>query len=143
MVTFSNTPSASSFLVASLDTLEMVFLSPATGTAMRKVSTTAILTQLELTHSMILSGSADGYLRVHDPRTGMGRSSGSENFVKAHARSILALETSGNFVFTIGMGERYLSHSLSCARPFMLIARIIDNLDLSLILLLRYTICVR
>ncbi|KAF9567565.1 hypothetical protein CPC08DRAFT_703099 [Agrocybe pediades] len=112
VVTFSNTPSASSFLVASLDTLEMVFLSPATGAAIRKVSTTAILTELHLSHSMIISGSADGYVRVHDPRTGMGRTTASENFVKAHARSVQALETSGNFVFTIGMGERQ-------SRPFL------------------------
>jgi len=55
---------------------------------------------------MLLSGSSDGFVRVHDLRTGMGRAGGAENFVKAHARSVEGLKTSGDFVFTIGMGER-------------------------------------
>jgi PAB-dependent poly(A)-specific ribonuclease subunit 2 len=84
----------------------MVFLNPATGTPIRKVSTTSVLTHLEHSHSMILSGSSDGFVRVHDLRTGMGRAGGAENLVKAHARSIEGLQTSGSFVFTIGMGDR-------------------------------------
>ncbi|KDR81497.1 hypothetical protein GALMADRAFT_239478 [Galerina marginata CBS 339.88] len=110
IVTFSNTPPSSTFMVASLDSLEMAFLSPVSGAAMRKIPTTSILTQLELSHSMLISGSADGYLRIHDPRTGMERG-GAEIFAKAHARSIQGLETTGNFIFTIGMGERQ-------SRPF-------------------------
>jgi hypothetical protein len=55
---------------------------------------------------MLLSGSSDGYLRVHDPRTGMGRTGATENAVKAHSSSIEGIQTTGNFVFTIGMGER-------------------------------------
>jgi PAB-dependent poly(A)-specific ribonuclease subunit 2 len=104
-VTFSAAPSSQPVAV-SLANLEMVFLSPATGALVRTVSTTSILTQLEHSHSMLLSGSSDGFVRVHDLRTGMGRAGGAENFVKAHARSIEGLKTSGDFVFTIGMGER-------------------------------------
>lgn len=110
VITFSNTPSSSSFLVASLDSLEMAFLSPVTGAPIRRVSTTSLLTHLELSHSTLISGSSDGFLRVHDPRTGMGRADGAENFVKAHLRSIERLETIGNFIFTTGMGERQVNN---------------------------------
>lgn len=106
VVTFSNTSSSSHTLAVSLTGSELALLSPMTGTCIRQVSTTSVLTQLELSHSMLLSGSLDGYLRVHDPRTGMGRSSGSQNFVKAHTRSVQGLQAVGNFIFSIGMGER-------------------------------------
>lgn len=110
IVTFSAAPSSQPVAI-SLANLEMVFLSPATGALVRQVSTTSVLTQLEHSHSMLLSGSSDGFVRVHDLRTGMGRAGGAENLVKAHARSVEGLKTSGNFVFTIGMGERQ-------SRPF-------------------------
>jgi PAB-dependent poly(A)-specific ribonuclease subunit 2 len=106
VVAFSNVPPSSNIMAVSLASLEMDLISPMTGFSIRKVPTTAVLTQLELTHSMLLSGSSDGYLRVHDPRTGMGRSGGAQNFVKAHARSVQGLQTAGNFLFSIGMGER-------------------------------------
>ncbi|KJA18541.1 hypothetical protein HYPSUDRAFT_144864 [Hypholoma sublateritium FD-334 SS-4] len=106
IVTFSNAPSSSHALAVSLTGSELALLSPVTGACTRKVSTTSLLTQLELSHSMLLSGSSDGYLRVHDIRTGMGRSGGAQNFVKAHSRSVQGLQTVGNFIFSIGMGER-------------------------------------
>ncbi|KAF8889778.1 WD40-repeat-containing domain protein [Gymnopilus junonius] len=111
VVTFSNTSLSSNYLVSSLDNLEMIFLSPVTGAAIRKIPTASVLTHLELSHSMLISGSMDGYLRIHDTRTGMARGGGAENVTKAHARSIQGLETAGNFIFTIGMGERQ-------SRPF-------------------------
>ncbi|KAF9483877.1 hypothetical protein BDN70DRAFT_873274 [Pholiota conissans] len=111
VVTFSNVPQSSNAMAISLASLEMDIISPMTGSSIRRVPTTAVLTQLELTHSMLLSGSSDGYLRVHDIRTSMGRPGGAQNFVKAHARSIQGLQTAGNFLFSIGMGERH-------SRPF-------------------------
>ena len=78
-----------------------------TGATIRQVQTSSVLTHLELSHSFLLSGSSDGYLRVHDPRTGMTRTGSAENLVKAHARSVQGLQATGNFVFTIGMGERW------------------------------------
>jgi PAB-dependent poly(A)-specific ribonuclease subunit 2 len=84
----------------------MVLLSSMTGSIIRQVKTISPLTHLELSHSILLSGSSDGYLRVHDPRTGMGRTGAAENLVKAHSNSIEGIQTVGNFVFTIGMGER-------------------------------------
>ncbi|KAF8163190.1 ubiquitin carboxyl-terminal hydrolase-domain-containing protein [Crassisporium funariophilum] len=115
IITFSNTSHTSHFLAASLCNLEMVMLSSMTGAVIRQVPTTSVLTHLELSHSVLLSGSSDGYLRVHDPRTGMGRVGASENLVKAHSSSIEGLQTAGNFVFTIGMGERQATMQ---SRPF-------------------------
>jgi len=107
IVMFSNTPSSSSVLAASLLSLDLLLLSPMTGATIRQVQTSSVLTHLELSHSFLLSGSSDGYLRVHDPRTGMTRTGSTENLVKAHARSVQGLQAAGNFVFTIGMGERW------------------------------------
>ncbi len=109
IITFSNVPSSSHVLAVSLAGSELALLSPMTGACTRKVSTTSLLTQLEQSHSMLLSGSSDGYLRVHDIRTGMGRSGGAQNFVKAHSRSVQGLQTVGNFIFSIGMGERWIN----------------------------------
>lgn len=54
---------------------------------------------------MLVSGASDGYLRLHDPRTGMTKS-GADGSVKAHKSGIQGLQATGNFVFTIGLGER-------------------------------------
>jgi PAB-dependent poly(A)-specific ribonuclease subunit 2 len=89
-------------------TMELAFISTMTGAVIRQVQTSSLATHLELSHTFLVSGSSDGYIRVHDPRTGMGRSGGAEDLVKAHALSIQGLQTAGNYIFTIGMGERYV-----------------------------------
>jgi PAB-dependent poly(A)-specific ribonuclease subunit 2 len=89
-------------------------------------ATSSLLTHLELSHTFLVSGSSDGYVRVHDPRTGIGRPGGADNLVKAHARSIQGLQTAGSYIFTIGMGERHVRvvDCISCltisrqSRPF-------------------------
>jgi len=78
---------------------------------------------------MLLSGSADGYLRTHDPRTNSSRA--MENSVKAHPGSIQGLQTTGNLVFTVGLGERFVgSVSLNFIAYLGPVARQ-DNLALS------------
>jgi PAB-dependent poly(A)-specific ribonuclease subunit 2 len=77
-----------------------------TGSIVRQAPVPSI-THLQFSHSFLLSGSSDGYLRVHDPRTGMTRASGAESHVKAHFSGIQGLETAGNFAFTIGLGVRW------------------------------------
>jgi PAB-dependent poly(A)-specific ribonuclease subunit 2 len=85
----------------------MIFLNSMTGNVVRKVSTSSVITHLQFSSSALISGSADGYLRLHDPRTGITHSSGSEhNLVKAHQCSIQGLQTTGNYIFTIGHSER-------------------------------------
>lgn len=88
--------------------LELAFISTMTGAVVRQVQTSSVLTHLELSHTFLVSGSSDGCVHVHDPRTGLGRSGGAENFVKAHIRSIQGLQTVGNYIFSIGMGERHV-----------------------------------
>lgn len=105
-MTFSNTSHSSHFLATATTNLELLFLNSMTGGVVRQVPTTSVVTQLQFSHSMLLSGSSDGFLRVHDPRTGMGRASGAESVIKSHVGSIQGLQTIGNFAFTIGMGER-------------------------------------
>lgn len=106
ITTFSNASSHSHFLAAATTNLELLFLNSMTGSVVRQVPTTSVLTQLQFSHSVLLSGSSDGFLRVHDPRTGMGRAGAAESVIKSHTGSIQGLQTIGNFAFTIGMGER-------------------------------------
>jgi len=80
-----------------------------TGSIVRQATTPSLVTHLQFSHSFLLSGSSDGYLRAHDPRTGMGRAGGAESLVKAHYSSIQGLQTAGNFAFTIGLGVRWIS----------------------------------
>lgn len=110
ITTFSNA-SHSHFLAAATTNLELLFLNSMTGSVVRQVPTTSVITQLQFSHSVLLSGSSDGFLRVHDPRTGMGRAGAAESVIKSHTGSIQGLQTIGNFAFTIGMGERQ-------SRPF-------------------------
>uniref|UniRef100_A0A0W0F3U7 PAN2-PAN3 deadenylation complex catalytic subunit PAN2 n=1 Tax=Moniliophthora roreri TaxID=221103 RepID=A0A0W0F3U7_MONRR len=94
-------------VAASTVDMELIMLNAMTGTVIRQLQTPSLITNLEFSHSLLLSGAADGYLRTHDPRTGMIRNDGSESSVKAHYSSIQGLETIGNFVFTIGLSLRY------------------------------------
>jgi PAB-dependent poly(A)-specific ribonuclease subunit 2 len=55
---------------------------------------------------MLLSGSADGYLRTHDYRANTSNSGGAEGLVRAHANGIRGLQTTGYYAFTIGLSER-------------------------------------
>ena len=94
--------------MASLDNSDMVLLSPVTGAAIRNIPGASIVTHMNLSHSLLIAGSADGYLRIYDTRSGVTRAGGAESTTKAHARSIQGLDTAGNFIFTIGLGERYV-----------------------------------
>jgi len=84
-----------------------------TGSVSREIQTPSLVTHLEFSHSLLLSGAADGYLRTHDPRTGIIHNGGSESSVKAHYSGIQGLQTVGNFVFTIGLSLRFLPEIFS------------------------------
>ncbi|KAF9053213.1 ubiquitin carboxyl-terminal hydrolase-domain-containing protein [Panaeolus papilionaceus] len=109
--TFSDTLSSSHILAASTHNMELIFLSTMTGSLIRKISSPSLITHLESTNSLLASGSVDGYIRTHDPRAGSGRPLAAEHTAKAHHSSVQGLQTSDNFIFTIGMGERL-------SRPF-------------------------
>ncbi|KAF9001875.1 ubiquitin carboxyl-terminal hydrolase-domain-containing protein [Cyathus striatus] len=110
IVSLSDT-SMSHQLAIGLASSELLLLNSMTGASIRQVTTTFVPTQLQFSHSSLLSGSTDGYIRLHDPRTGLVKSGASEKCVKAHVGSIQGLEIINNFAFTIGMGERH-------SRPF-------------------------
>ncbi|KAF8636661.1 hypothetical protein AX17_003467 [Amanita inopinata Kibby_2008] len=110
VTTFSDTSNASHHIAASTTNSQLVFLNSMTGKAIREVVTPSLITQLQFSRTVLLSGSCDGFLRIHDPRTGMNKTNG-ESSVRAHKSGIQSLQTAGNFIFTIGLGERQ-------SRPF-------------------------
>ncbi|KAE9386325.1 PAB-dependent poly(A)-specific ribonuclease subunit PAN2 [Gymnopus androsaceus JB14] len=103
--------SSSTITAVSTSGSELLLVNAMTGSLSRQATTPSIVTHLEFSHNILLSGSADGYVRAYDPRTGIARNGGSESMVKAHYGGIQGLQTVGNFVFTIGM-------SLRQSRPF-------------------------
>ncbi|KAF5324935.1 hypothetical protein D9611_004584 [Ephemerocybe angulata] len=103
---FSNVYHAGHSIAVSLLNLELAFVNSMTGTTVRQVQTSSILTHLQFSHSSLLSGSAEGYIRVHDPRTGVTKNDAAESVIKAHSGAVTGLQSTGNYVFTIGMGER-------------------------------------
>ncbi|KAF8479133.1 PAB-dependent poly-A-specific ribonuclease subunit PAN2 [Russula ochroleuca] len=106
VTTFSSTLSSSRTVAVSTSTPEIVLLNSITGSVLRQASVPSTIRHLHFTHSYLLSGDSDGYLRCHDHRTGLRREGGAENTVKAHASEIQGLQSSGNHVYTIGWGLR-------------------------------------
>lgn len=74
-----------------------------------------VVTALRGSHSALLSGAADGVLRVHDVRTPGTRmeSDSSELSVLAHVGGILGVDIGGNSAFTIGWSLRFVRLLLS------------------------------
>ncbi|KZT28674.1 hypothetical protein NEOLEDRAFT_1224080 [Neolentinus lepideus HHB14362 ss-1] len=113
VTTFSNTSSTSQVIAVSTTAPELLLLNALTGDAVRQVSAPSMISHLEFSHTSLLSGSMDGCIRTHDPRTGMRRDDGGgESTAKAHVGNIQGLQVSGNFVYTAGWGLRQ-------GRPFL------------------------
>ncbi|KAJ7724179.1 ubiquitin carboxyl-terminal hydrolase-domain-containing protein [Mycena maculata] len=108
LTTFSNASTASPVLAAASTGSELLLLNSMTGSILRQAPSPSLITHLEFSHSAILSGASDGYVRTHDPRTALNR---AESQIMAHYSGIQGLQTTGNFVFTIGLGVRQ-------SRPF-------------------------
>ncbi|KAI0303542.1 PAB-dependent poly-A-specific ribonuclease subunit PAN2 [Multifurca ochricompacta] len=106
ITTFSGTLSSSKTLAVSTSTPEIVLLNATTGSVIRQAQVPSVVRHLHFTHSYLLSGGSDGYLRCHDHRTGLRREGGAENAVKAHISEVQGLQSSGNHVYTIGFGLR-------------------------------------
>jgi hypothetical protein len=104
----SNELNSSQAIAVATSTPELLFVHSRSGTTVREaISIPSIITQLQFSHSLLYSGSADGYLRTHDPRTGMKKDSG-ESSTQAHPSGIQGMQISGNYVSTIGWGVRYV-----------------------------------
>ncbi|CAG8768565.1 12220_t:CDS:2, partial [Acaulospora colombiana] len=102
--TFTNRAST---LIAVSNKAEFLALNTSTGKIIRQVPCPPQVVVLHASHSLILSGSSDGFIRTHDFRTSMKRNSGSENMIRAHQGSVRAINSSGNWIYTIGWNIRY------------------------------------
>lgn len=125
VTTFSNAISASPNIAVATSIPELTLVNSSTGALVRQSPAPSLITHLVSSHTLLISGSADGFLRTHDVRIGKNGDY-SESSVKAHMKGIQGLEVSANNVFTIGWGLR--SVPIPCETTFNLINLRIDNL---------------
>ena len=107
ITTFSNNAVNSSNTIAvSTASPELLLLNSATGKLLKQTVTPSPITHLMFSHTNLLSGSTDGFIRAHDIRVpDFGQAISA---VQAHAMGIQSFDVSGNFIFTIGWGVRYV-----------------------------------
>ncbi|EJF62633.1 hypothetical protein DICSQDRAFT_154466 [Dichomitus squalens LYAD-421 SS1] len=107
ITTFSNKASNASTIAVSTASSELILLNTQTGSVLRRSPSSSILTHLHFTASQtyFVSGDADGWIRLHDPRDATIRSYGSSP-VKAHLSGIQGIETTSTLLYTIGLGLR-------------------------------------
>lgn len=109
LTTFSNVSTSSHVLAAASASPELAFLNDVTGDVIRRIPVPSMINHMHLSHTFLLTGSLDGYVRTHDPRGGARRlDGGTESSVFAHAGGVQGLQSSGNYVYTIGWGYRYV-----------------------------------
>lgn len=111
LITFEHHPTKPHTLVVAQNAPEFLLLNSTTGNVVRTMTSPSVVTALRGSHSALLSGAADGVLRVHDVRTPGTRaeSASSELSVLAHVGGILGVDIGGNSVFTIGWSLRFVS----------------------------------
>jgi hypothetical protein len=98
--------SSSQNLCAATST-ELLFLNGVSGAVIRRAPSSTIIEHLHYSHTVLVSGGSDGYIRTHDPRTGLKRdNTGSESSIQAHFAGVAGIQTNGNYVYTIGWGLR-------------------------------------
>ncbi|CCA66899.1 related to PAN2-component of Pab1p-stimulated poly(A) ribonuclease [Serendipita indica DSM 11827] len=81
---------------------ELLVINPTNGVVSRQIQCPTQVVCLHVSPSHVLSGSSDGLLRTHDLRAPTKRNSTSEHIVKAHQGSVQAIESSGNWIYSIG-----------------------------------------
>lgn len=111
---FTDVPPGLHQLVAATSKSELVVLNASTGTKVRQVSCPSLISHLVATSNTVISGSADGYVRLHDIRTTLKSSGGADHAAKAHQGGVQGIACSGNWVYSIGWGQRYDKHFLLC-----------------------------
>lgn len=107
-ITFEHHPTKPHTLVVAQAAPEFLLLNSTTGAVVRTMNAPSVVTAIRGSHSALLSGAADGVLRIHDVRTSGNRSDSdsSEMSVLAHVGGILAVDIGGNNAFTIGWSLR-------------------------------------
>lgn len=93
-------------LAVATDAQELVYLNELTGDVIRRNSVSGVINQLHFSHSLLLAGSSDGYIRSYDIRNPSRRTDSAENSVYAHAGGVQGLQSGGNYVYSIGWGYR-------------------------------------
>lgn len=81
---------------------DLLTINSQTGDVVRTNQAISIYTHLVNTHSFLISGSSDGFIRTHDTRS----PNDVLNSVKAHVSGLQGIQAGGNFIYTIGMGTR-------------------------------------
>ena len=103
---FSNASGTARGLAVATDAQELIYLNELTGDVIRRTNVSGIINQLHFSHSLLLAGSSDGYIRSYDPRNLSRRADSAENSAYAHAGGVQGLQSSGNYVYSIGWGYR-------------------------------------
>jgi hypothetical protein len=103
---FSNASGTTRGLAVGTDAHELIYLNELTGDVIRRTTVPGIINQLHFSHSLLLAGSSDGYIRSYDIRNASSSTNSSENSVYAHAGGVQGLQSSGNYVYSIGWGYR-------------------------------------
>lgn len=93
-------------VAVSTDLSELHLINSGTGTLTRQVKTSSIISHISASNKFLIAASMDGSISMYDPQTAM-RKADVESAVKAHTNGIQGLQTSGNYIFTIGFGLRY------------------------------------
>ncbi|KAH7889997.1 PAB-dependent poly-A-specific ribonuclease subunit PAN2 [Phlebopus sp. FC_14] len=96
---------SSNLVAAATNVPEVFLLNSMTGNTIRQAPVPSVITNLQFSHSALLSASADGFVRVHDARTGVLKESGDCS-VQAHSAGVQDLQATSNFFFTIGWSLR-------------------------------------
>jgi len=104
---FSNASGSTRGLAAATDAQELIHLNELTGDVICRTSVPGIINQLHFSHSLLLAGSSDGYIRSYDLRNPSRRTDSAENSVYAHAGGVQGLQSGGNYVYSIGWGYRW------------------------------------
>ena len=103
---FSNASGTTRGLAVATDAQELIHLNELTGDVIHRTNVPGIINQLHFSHSLLLSGSSDGYIRSYDLRNPSRRTDSAENSAYAHAGGVQGLQSGGNYVYTIGWGYR-------------------------------------
>ena len=106
ITSFSNASGTTRGLSVATDAQELIHLNELTGDVVRRTNVSGIINQLHFSHSLLLAGSSDGYIRSYDLRKPSRRTDSAENSAYAHAGGVQGLQSSGNYVYSIGWGYR-------------------------------------
>lgn len=106
ITSFSNASGTTRGLAVATDAQELIHLNELTGDAIRRTNVSGVINQLHSSHSLLLAGSSDGYIKSYDIRNPSRMSDSAENSVYAHAGGVQGLQSSGNYVYSIGWGYR-------------------------------------